>query len=176
MRLPDTVAPGIAEPAPELEPLFVIRLRRDVKEAADAQAHFGSFAFDPIQELLDVHPGAFKPQRGALGSPDHAYEPRLVVVLILGGILENRNEIRTVVIDIISGLPLRGATVQVACDPEHLDKNVVVFPVAGDDVLVLQVHHLIPANLLAGWSPENRVAHDLLLGDRGQWLCRRCSC
>ena len=65
--------------------------------------------------------------------------------------------------------PLAGGNSQGRLRSKHLGNDVVILSAARDNVLKLLVHGLVPALFLTGRS-KDRVAHDLLLCDAGQWV------
>ena len=61
---------------------------------------------------------------------DDPNEPRFVIVFILSSVTDSKDEVWTVVVDVVSGFPLRGAVVHVARDSKHLSYDVVILSAA----------------------------------------------
>ena len=107
--LPDALAPWVDVAAPELEALLPDRLG-NVKQPANPETHFGALVLHPIEQLLDVDPRPVKLQGGPLRSSDDSNQPSFVVMFVFRGLIDGANEVGSIIINVITGLPLRGAT------------------------------------------------------------------
>ena len=92
--------------------------------------HLRPLLLDSVKQLLHIGPWSLEAKRRPLCAANDADEPRLVIVFIRGSVIDSGYEIRTVVVDVVSGLLLRGAVVHVARDPKHLGYDVVILSAA----------------------------------------------
>ena len=105
--------------AAELDALLVVRLG-DAQKTSRAKVHLRPLLLDPVKQLLHIDPWSLEAKRRPLCAANDAHDSCLVTAFILGSVTDSGDEVRTVVVDVVSGLPLRGAVVHVARDSKHL--------------------------------------------------------
>ena len=76
-----------------------------MKQPANPETHLGALALHPVEQLLDVDPRPVKLQGSPLRSSDDSNQPSFVAMFVFRGLVDRANEVGSIIINVITGLP-----------------------------------------------------------------------